>query len=298
MEDSTELDRTPVTVLGMGPMGRALAGAFVDSGHPTTVWNRTPAKADPLVARGAALASSAAAAVAASPLVIVCVIDYDAVHGILDAAGGAVKGRTVVNLTADSPGRARLAAAWAAEHGVDYLDGSIVTPTTTIGGPAARVLYSGPEEIYARHRNALADIGGTGVHLGVDPGRAAAFDVALLDLFWTTMSGYVHALALARAEGVAPTELAPFALGIVDIMPGVIGAVTEQAEAGEHPGDGSTIASAAAGMAHILHAAQERGMDTRVLSSAKAVADRAVAAGYGEDGFSRLVETVGNHPAR
>lgn len=44
---------TPVTVVGLGSMGRALAGAFAGAGHPTTVWNRTPAKAAPLVAKGA-----------------------------------------------------------------------------------------------------------------------------------------------------------------------------------------------------------------------------------------------------
>ncbi|MFD0476016.1 NAD(P)-binding domain-containing protein [Nonomuraea thailandensis] len=43
---------TPVTVIGLGSMGTALAGAFTRAGHPTTVWNRTAAKAAPLVAVG------------------------------------------------------------------------------------------------------------------------------------------------------------------------------------------------------------------------------------------------------
>ncbi|MGS2644092.1 NAD(P)-binding domain-containing protein [Streptosporangium sp. G12] len=128
---------TPVTVLGLGPMGRALAGAFLANGHPTTVWNRTAARAEDLVARGAIRADTVADAVAASPLTIACVIDYDAVRAIVDPAADALKGRTLVNLTADTPERARLMAAWAAELGVDYLDGAIMTPTPTIGGPAA-----------------------------------------------------------------------------------------------------------------------------------------------------------------
>lgn len=36
---------TPVTVLGLGPMGRALASAFLNARQPVTVWNRTPGKA-------------------------------------------------------------------------------------------------------------------------------------------------------------------------------------------------------------------------------------------------------------
>ena len=87
-----------------------------------------------------------------------------------------------MNLTADSPKRAREMATWAAQHGVDYLDGAIMTPTPTIGTPAASVLYSGPESIFKVHQPTLASLGGTTSYLGADPGRAAAYDVALLDL--------------------------------------------------------------------------------------------------------------------
>ncbi len=45
--------RSPVTVIGLGPMGQALAGAFLKNGHPTTVWNRSAGKAEALVAQGA-----------------------------------------------------------------------------------------------------------------------------------------------------------------------------------------------------------------------------------------------------
>jgi 3-hydroxyisobutyrate dehydrogenase-like beta-hydroxyacid dehydrogenase len=273
-------------------MGQALAGAFVTNGHPTTVWNRTAAKADALVGTGAIRADTIADAVAASRLVIVCVLDYDAAHAILDAAGDVLTGRTVVNLTADSPERAREMAGWAAERDVDYLDGSIMTPTTTIGGPAAVVLYSGPEEVYQAHQATLASLGGTAAHLGTDPGRAAAYDVALLDLFWTTMSGYAHALALAGAQNIAAKDLAPYAQGIVGLMRDIIVAVAQQVDDGHYPGDGSNIISAAAGMDHIIHAARAQGIDVGVLSAAKAIAERAIDAGHGTDGFARLAEIL------
>lgn len=44
--------RSPVTVIGLGPMGQALAGAFLMNGHPTTLWNRTAEKADYLISQG------------------------------------------------------------------------------------------------------------------------------------------------------------------------------------------------------------------------------------------------------
>ncbi|WP_341483631.1 NAD(P)-binding domain-containing protein [Streptomyces endophytica] len=94
--------RTPVTVLGLGAMGRALAAAFLRAGHPTTVWNRTPGRAGELLAQGATPADTAAEAVAAAPLVIVCVLDYDAAHAILEPIGARLSGRVLVNLTSDT----------------------------------------------------------------------------------------------------------------------------------------------------------------------------------------------------
>ncbi|MER5301781.1 NAD(P)-binding domain-containing protein [Streptomyces lasiicapitis] len=42
---SARTDAQPaVTVIGLGEMGFTLASAFLDGGHPTTVWNRTPEK--------------------------------------------------------------------------------------------------------------------------------------------------------------------------------------------------------------------------------------------------------------
>lgn len=283
----------PVTVLGLGPMGRALASAFVKAGHPTTVWNRTPGKADELVALGATVADTAAQAVAASELVVICVIDYNAVHAILDGAGDAVRGRTLVNLTADAPDRARTIAAWAAERGADYLDGTILTPTTTIGTPDAVFLYSGPEELYEKHRATLASLAGTATYLGADHGRAAAYDVAVLDFFWTSVSGLLHAFALAKKENITAREIAPFARGAFDILPPLLDTFAGNVDDGVYPGDQSHIISVSAGMDHIIHAAEDRGIDTGVLRAARAVAQRAIDEGNGTDGIERLAEVLG-----
>jgi 3-hydroxyisobutyrate dehydrogenase-like beta-hydroxyacid dehydrogenase len=111
-----------VTVIGLGLMGQALAGAFLRGGHPTTVWNRSAGKAEQLAAQGATLAAAAGDAVAASPLVIVCVSDYDAVHELLDPLADVLAGRVLVNLTSGTSQQARETAEWAAQRGSTYLD--------------------------------------------------------------------------------------------------------------------------------------------------------------------------------
>lgn len=292
---STDATATPtVTVLGLGPMGRALAGAFLDAGLRTTVWNRTPGRDGELVARGAIAAGSAAEAVIASTLTVVCVVNYDASDAVLRSPDvtDALKGRAVVNLTADTPGRARDTAAWAAEHGVDYLDGAIMTPTPTIGTPDGVFIYSGPEDLYRAHRPVLDALGGAHTHLGEEIGRAATYDIALLDLFWTAIAGYTHALALARAEGVTARELTPFAQGIAAILPPLFEEGAEETDSGRHSGEGNPLTSGVSSMAHIVEVSESHGIDASVMRSAEGVARRAIGLGHGADGFTRLAEVL------
>ncbi|MFD5325978.1 NAD(P)-dependent oxidoreductase [Streptomyces sp. NPDC127092] len=284
-----------VTVIGLGPMGRALAGAFVAAGVRTTVWNRTPGRDRELVERGAIGAASAAEAVAASPLTLVSLVNYDASDAVLrqEAVTAALKGRALVNLTADTPERARDTGRWAAEHGIAYLDGAIMTPTTTIGTPQAVFLHSGPEELYQEHRPVLDVLGGTHTHLGADVGRAAAYDIALLDIFWTSMAGYMHALAVAGAEGIKPGELVPFAQGIAAILPPLFQEFAGDIENGTYSGEINPLTSAVSSMAHIVHASEAHGIDAGVMRAAEGLARRTVGLGHGADGFSRIAEVLG-----
>ncbi|MFE6410043.1 NAD(P)-dependent oxidoreductase [Streptomyces sp. NPDC057837] len=291
---SSHIEQSSVTVLGLGPMGRSLAGAFLDAGVRTTVWNRTPGRDGELVARGAVGARSAEEAVAASALTVVCVVNYDAVDSIVrrGAVTDALKGRTVVNLTADTPERARDAAAWAAEHGIGYLDGAIMTPTTTIGTPAAVFLHSGPEDLYREHRPVLDTLGGTHTHLGEEIGRAAAYDIALLDIFWTAMAGYAHALAVARAEGITARQLAPFAQGIGAILPPIFEQTAEEMDSGRFSGEDNPLTSAASSMAHIVQASEAHGIEAGVMRAAEGLARRAIGRGHGGDGFIRIADIL------
>ncbi|MGL5502863.1 MAG: NAD(P)-binding domain-containing protein, partial [Aeromonas veronii] len=65
-----------LSVIGLGAMGSALATTLLKAGHPVTVWNRSAAKAAPLQALGATLASSVGAAIATSDITLVCVDNY------------------------------------------------------------------------------------------------------------------------------------------------------------------------------------------------------------------------------
>ncbi|MER7174953.1 NAD(P)-dependent oxidoreductase [Streptomyces mesophilus] len=190
---------TDVTVIGLGDMGRALASALVAAGHRTTVWNRTTDKADELVAQGAVRAASVEEALSASPLTLVCLIDYDVTRTLLDPAAEALRGRTLVQLSNGTPDQARSLEAWAAGRGAGYLDGGIMAVPGTIATPEAFVLYSGAEEHFTAHRPVF-EVFGSATYLGSDTGLASLYDLALLSGMDYLFAGFFHAVAVATSH--------------------------------------------------------------------------------------------------
>lgn len=282
----------PITVLGLGAMGQALAGAFLDAGHPTTVWNRSTGKGEQLVARGAVRASSAEEAVRAGDLVVVCLVDYDASDKVLTPLAGALAGRVLINLGSDIPQRAREAAAWAKEHSLDYLDGAVMVPVGVVGTARALVLYAGERAVFDRCGSALKAIGEPAAFLGEDHGLAAAYDMAMLDFFYGAMGGLVHAFALARAEGIDGAALAPYLNTIAGILPDIVERTGADVHSRVYEGSGANLAMMTASVDHILHTTKGRGLDTGQLVAIKAAAERAIAAGHGPDSWSSIVEVL------
>ncbi|CQD23119.1 6-phosphogluconate dehydrogenase [Mycolicibacterium conceptionense] len=156
---------------------------------------------------------------------------------VLAAAGDALAGRVIVGLSSDIPDSAHHTEDLVVARGGRYLDGAIMTPTDTIGTRNASILLAGPRDLFDAHRDVL-EVLATVSWVGSDVGRAAAFDMALLDVFWTSISGFVHALAMAGAHGIAPTELLPHANNVAAILPPIFGEIAERVEADRH-GDAS-----------------------------------------------------------
>ncbi|MGW0179212.1 NAD(P)-dependent oxidoreductase [Nocardia sp. NPDC003345] len=285
--------RTPVTVLGLGLMGSAIAETFLAAGHPATVWNRTGAKAEALVELGATRASSAAEAVASGgELVVVSLLDDDAVREALSGAGPALRGRVLVNLTSSTPAQSRARAEWATRHGAEYVDGAVMAVPQGIGTPDALLLYSGSESGYRTAEPVLKVLAEQGTYLGVDYGRAAAFDAALVSVFWLSYFGVSLGISLAVAEGVKGSELVPFAPAVTELLPQMMAQTAEQVEAGHFPGDDTSISSAYAAFTTLRDMVARHGIDTGVLDASGDIFRRALDAGHGSDGLARLVPVL------
>ena len=107
MSDATQ----PIGFIGLGAMGEAMALNLVKSGTPLVVWNRTPAKAQPLATAGAKLAHEAEEVFALSQTVILMLADGKAIDTVLARGdrcfANRVSGRTVVHMGTTSPAYSR-----------------------------------------------------------------------------------------------------------------------------------------------------------------------------------------------
>jgi 3-hydroxyisobutyrate dehydrogenase-like beta-hydroxyacid dehydrogenase len=285
----TDLSKPPVTVLGLGAMGSALVEALLKAGYPTTVWNRTPDRAEPLVAQGAVQAATAAEAVAASRLVIVCLLDYKSVTDVLDTTGDALAGRVLVNLTNGTPAQAREVAV---KYDVDYLDGGIMAVPPMIGGPGAFLFYSGSRSAFDTNRPVL-DAFGESMYVGTDFGLAALHDIGLLSGMYGMFVGVLHAFAFVGTEGIPATTFAPLLKRYITSMLGFADGAAEQIDKNDYTINVvSNIGMQSAGYVNLTQSAHEQGISPELLAPLGPLMARRVADGHGHEDLAGVIELL------
>ncbi|WET76399.1 NAD(P)-binding domain-containing protein [Amycolatopsis sp. QT-25] len=280
-----------ITLIGLGPMGQAMVRVLLENGHGVTVWNRTTARADDLVAAGAVRAETPADAVAASELVLLSLTDYAAMYDILGRAEEALAGKVIVNLSSDTPERTREAADWVEARGGRFIAGGVMVPAMLVGKEEAYVFYSGPNDVFEKYREILALIGRPDF-LGEDVRLAQLFYQAQLDIFLNSLSVFLHASALIRSAGVPIAKFLPYAKDNFAMMDFYLEAAVEQVEKGEHPGDEASVTMMGASADHIVQASRDAGIDVVLPEAIKSHYDRAIAAGHGRSSWTSLYEII------
>jgi len=272
-------------------MGQAMASVFLDRGYEVTVWNRTASKADPLVAKGAIRASNINDAIASNELVILSLTDYDAMYSILEPALEYLDGKVFVNLSSDTPKKASEAAKWLDAHGARQITGGVQVPPSGIGKAESSTYYSGPRDVFDAHRKTL-EVLTQADYRGEDPGLAALYYQIQMDMFWTSMLSYLHALSLAEANGLTAEQIRPYAIETMKSIPMFIDFYTPRIDAGEHPGDVDRLAMGVASVDHILHTTKDAGIDASLPAAVLEVFKRGMAKGQADNSFTSLIEII------
>jgi 3-hydroxyisobutyrate dehydrogenase-like beta-hydroxyacid dehydrogenase len=280
-----------ITVLGLGAMGSAIAGALIENDHAVSVWNRSAGKADSLVARGAREAVTVADAIGANAVVVVCVLDYAAVRDALGDAATSLAGRTLVNLTNGTPEQARAMADWTRRHGAAYVDGGVMVTPDLLGTPDAVVLYSGDADAYLARKDVL-DALGAGVWLGDDPATAALYDIALLSAMFGMFGGFLHAAALLRSEGLPVTAAAPMIESLLEAMIALLPQTAIEIDSAAYPEPMSNNRMMAGALKNILDGSTGQGLSPDLMQPIWELFQRGVEEGLGDHDIAALVQLI------
>jgi 3-hydroxyisobutyrate dehydrogenase-like beta-hydroxyacid dehydrogenase len=200
METTDNAPIATTAVIGLGAMGSRMAERLL-AGYDVVVWNRTEAKARPLVEAGARAATSPAAAAAQADVVITMVSDPTGLRNVTEGPGGVLSGlgpgSTLIEMSTVGPAAiTRLASLL--PPGAGLLDAPVLGSIAEAGAGTLRIFVGGPPTSVDHCRPVLSRLG-TPVHVGRLGSGAAAKLVANASLF-----GVLGLLgeALALAEGL------------------------------------------------------------------------------------------------
>jgi 3-hydroxyisobutyrate dehydrogenase/2-hydroxy-3-oxopropionate reductase len=281
---------TRVGVIGLGAMGGRIARRLLDAGHDPVVWNRTASKAEPLAAAGATVAGSPAEVARTAEAVLTMVADPEALRAVVEGpegvAAGAGDGTTVIEMSTVGPRTIRwLRSALPDEVGL--IDAPVQGSLGEAESGSLQLWVGGPNDLVERWTPLLSSLGEV-VHTG-DLGTGAATKLVTNATLVGTMTLLGETLALADALGVS-RDIAFRALSVTPLA--------AQAErrrgpltTGEFPRRFDlSLASKDARL--VVEAAEEAGVEPRVLGAAEAWFSDAERAGLGDRDYSEVLRWI------
>ena len=192
---------TPVTFLGLGTMGGAMAANLARAGFPVTAWNRSPGRAPDLVESGITMAATPAIAAAAASIVVICVSDTPDVEAVLFGPDGVVEGARpgtlVIDCSTIAPSGSWGFAARLAERGLSMIDAPVSGGSEGARNATLTIFVGGDAVDVERARPVLAAMGRSITHVGpIGAGQAvkAVNQVILAGAYLGVAEGIVLAI--------------------------------------------------------------------------------------------------------
>jgi 3-hydroxyisobutyrate dehydrogenase-like beta-hydroxyacid dehydrogenase len=191
--------------IGLGAMGSRMARRLLDAGHAVVGYNRTAAKAAPLVAAGMTLASSPRQVAEAADVVFSMVSHTEALdavaHGPEGVLAGLRAGATWVEMSTVSPNATRRLAEAAAARGATLIDAPVSGSAITVEQGQLSFMVGGDPAALERVRVYLLAIGPTITHVG-PLGLAATMKIATNLGLAVQMLAFSEAVLLAEKAGI------------------------------------------------------------------------------------------------
>lgn len=279
-----------VSLLGTGLLGAPMARRLASTRLSVTVWNRTAAKTEALGEAGLAVAPTAAAAFAASPVAILMLADAPAIRAVLDAPSvrGALAGRTVVQMGTIGPGESRAFAAEVADAGGEWVEAPVLGSVPQADSGTLQVMVGGTPEQLARLGPLLSRLG-RDIRLVGEVGSAALLKLAFNQLIGSLTTSFAASLAVVRAAGISPELFMDF------LRPSALYAPTFDKKLGrmlerEYEGPAFPLRLLRKDVVLFANAARAASVSPGIADAVLAAIDAAAAKGLAEADYAALAE--------
>jgi 3-hydroxyisobutyrate dehydrogenase-like beta-hydroxyacid dehydrogenase len=279
-----------ITILGMGNMGRAFAARAMETGHRTTVWNRTPGRVDALVASGAIEVNAPAAAVAGADAVLVVLADDAAVFDVCRGDGvlAALESDAVfANVSTVSPHTARRLAEL--RPGDRVLDAPVMGSPEMIASGLGRFLIGGPAPAITAIEPLWNDLGSGYTHCG-PVGTGATMKILANSLLITGVASLAEVIATAREQGI-PDEFLRTLLADSPVVSLATNLRLDSLLDATHPGWFSP-ALARKDLRLAIDLAEETGVGVRIGPATEALLTSVIDAGGEWADFAAVIEAL------
>jgi 3-hydroxyisobutyrate dehydrogenase-like beta-hydroxyacid dehydrogenase len=208
--------------VGLGVMGSSIVRRLLGAGHTVTVWNRTPEKAEPLLAEGAQWAESPRAVAEQSEIVFTMVTNTAAVRAVAEGPDGILAalapGKIYVDMSTASPANTRALAELVADAGAQMLDAPVSGTSITVDQGKASLMVGGDDDAFERARPVLEAIGPRVFHMGGN-GTAVTMKIAINLSLAVQMLAFSEGVLLAEKTGIAREAAVEAMLGSVIASP-------------------------------------------------------------------------------
>lgn len=191
--------------IGLGDMGQVIVPRLLEAGHEVTGWNRTPAKAEPLLAAGMNWAPTPRELASGADVVFSMVTDAAAVRTVALGDEGVIEGlgsdSVYLDMSTIDPLVSREVATAFAERGRVMLDAPLSGSPVTVRAGTASTMVGGDIAAFEKVKPVLFDIGSKVSHIGPS-GTAVQMKVAINLTLIVEMVVFCEAVALAEKGGV------------------------------------------------------------------------------------------------
>jgi 3-hydroxyisobutyrate dehydrogenase len=194
-----------VAFIGLGRMGHGMAGRYLDGGFTVAVWNRSKAKAQDLIARGARWASSPADAADGADAIVTMVADDEVSRAVWlgkdGAASTAKAGALAIECSTVSYKHALDLARELRGRGLVYIDSPVTgLPDAAASGKLTLLVGAEPADL-EKARPFLAPLSATIRHFGA-VGTGTVYKLINNLMGAIQIAGIAEGLAIAEQAGL------------------------------------------------------------------------------------------------